>query len=166
MLRMIQQHPDLNNESFWMTREIIIFGRRFGYTPANTVSLTKQLQSNPNPLQDMIKQLIKEEQMKNVTMTYNNSIKDFMKKYDDLTMAYSITSTDPLEIVDIDDDIEQPNVELKTKLTQIPAGKLVLDVDKIMKSEGVLVNDICHDIKIKLEKEEIVDGKLDWIHNF
>lgn len=157
---MIQQHPDVKNELPWMTREIIIFGRRFGYTPANIVTLTKQPPANQNPLQDMIKQHIKEEQLKNVTLTYSHKIKDFMKKYDDLTIAYSITSTDPLEIVDIDGDVKTETIETKTKPNQLCGDKLILDVNKIMQSEGVLVNDICHDIQMKLDREEIVDGKL------
>lgn len=158
MLRIIHGHPDLKNQSLWMTREIIIFGRRFGYTPANTFTLHKQIPSNQNPIKDMIKQHIKEEQLKNVTLTYNNKIKDFMKNYEDLTKAYSITSTGPVEIVDVDGDDQTPNLECKTKSTRVCGDKLVLDVNKITQSGGVLVNDICHDIQIKLDKEEIVDG--------
>lgn len=156
---MIHGHPDLKNQLLWMTREIIIFGRRFGYTPANAFTLNKQqLENNQNPFKDMIKQHIKGEQLKNVTITYNSKIKDFMKKYDDLTNTHSITSTGPVEIVDVDGDEETPNLEFKTKPTQVCGDKLVLDVNKIIQTGGTLVNDICHDIQIKLYKEEIVDG--------
>lgn len=158
VLRMIQQHPDLKTQLPWVTREVILFGRRFGYTPANTVTVNKPLQSS-DTLKDLIKQHMKAEQLKNVTLTYNNKVSDFIEKYDNLTRTYSITSTGPLEIVDVDGANETPNIDQKTKLTQPCSDELVLDVNKIMQSGGMLVNDICHDIQIKLEKEEIVDGK-------
>lgn len=157
VLRMLQQHPDLKSQLSWLTREVIIFGRRFGYTPANAFTVHKQLQSNENQLKDMIKQHIKAEQLKNVTITYNNKIKDFLQKYDDLTSTCAIPSTGSLEFVDVDGD-ETPNVEVKTNPTQVGGDKLVLDVNKIIQSGGQLVNDVCHDIQISLDKEEIVDG--------
>lgn len=143
-----------------MPREIIIFGRRFGYTPANTMTINNKLQNNENPLKDMIKQHMKEEQFQNVTLTYDNKIKGFIKQYDDLIKKYSITSTRPLEYVDIDGDDEEPNIESESEPTVETGNKLVLDVSKIMESGGMLVNDICRDIRIKLDKEEIANGKL------
>ncbi|KAG4076946.1 hypothetical protein HA402_015933 [Bradysia odoriphaga] len=158
-LRMIQQHPDLKGQSFWITREIIIFGRRFGYTPA--VTLSKQLPNNENPIKDMIKQHIKEEQLKNVTITFNDRVKDFLQKYDDLTKTYSISATDPLEIVDVDGSGSEPiDMDFNSRRSEISGDKLVLDVNKIIHDAGMLVNDMCHNIRIKLEKEEIVDGVL------
>lgn len=158
---MIQQHPDLRDQSYWVTREIIIFGRRFGYTPANAVTLNKQLPNNANPLKDMIKQHIKEEQLKNVTITYNDGVKDFLHKYDDLTRTYAIASTDPMEIVDVDGSgSEAPDTDFKSKQSEISGDKLVLDVSKIVHDAGMLVNDMCQNIRIRLEKEEIVDGKV------
>ncbi|XP_037035814.1 uncharacterized protein LOC119073993 [Bradysia coprophila] len=160
-LRMIQQHPDLKDHSFWITREIIIFGRRFGYTPANAVTLSKHILNNENPFKDMIKQHIKEEQLKNVTITFNDRVKDFLQKYDDLKKTYSITATDPLEIVDVDGSGSEPlGMDLNSRQNEISGDKLVLDVNKIVHDAGLLVNDMCHNIRIKLEKEEIVDGVL------
>lgn len=157
---MLQQHPDLRNETCWMPREIIIFGRRFGFTPANIVTTVtnKHLQNNKDPIKDMIKQHIKEEQLKNMTITFNNKINDFIKEHDDIIRTYSITSSSPMELVDIEGDNEQPpNTEEKPE--QSNSDKLVLDVNKIMQSGGMLVNDICKDIQIKLHQEEIVEGK-------
>ncbi len=148
-----------------MTREIIIFGRRFGYTPANTVTLNKHHPNTENSFKDIIKQHIKEEQLKNVTITYNEKIKDFLKKYDDLTKLYKVPSTGPPEIIDIDGDDENAKIQLDAKQSETfsTGDKLVLDVNKIMNAGGMLVNDICHDIQINLDKEEIVEGKF-WIY--
>lgn len=156
---MIQQHPDLKGQSLWMTREIIIFGRRFGYTPANVVAVTKPLPNNENPFKDMIKQHIKDEQLKNVTITYDDRVKDFLKKYDDLTRTHAITPADAVEIVDVDGSgCEASEMNLNSSQSEISGDKLVLDVNKIVHDAGTLVNDMCHNIRIKLEKEEIVDG--------
>lgn len=158
---MLQQHPDLKNEPSWMPKEIIVFGRRFGYTPVNTFTSMTNTQLQNNPLKDLIKQHIKEERLKNITITFNNKINDFIKQYDDLTLTYSITSSSsPLEIIDVDGETETPTIELKAKPTQVTSDKLVFDVNKIMQSGGMLVNDICNDIHIKLQPEEIVEGKL------
>lgn len=157
---MLQQHPDLNNQPSWMPREIIIFGRKFGFTPVNilTNGTNKQLQNNP--FKDMIKQHIKEERLKNMTITFNNKIHDFIKQHDDLIRAYEIPSSTPSELIDIEGDNEPQNIKSDKKPAKANGDKLVLDVNKIMQSGGTLVNDICNDIQIKLHQEEIVDGKL------
>ncbi|KAJ6642351.1 YEATS domain-containing protein 2 [Pseudolycoriella hygida] len=162
ILRMMQQHPDLKNEQLWMVKEIIIFGRRYGYTAANvyTNTVDKELQNNENPFKDIIKQHIKDEQMKNYTISSDKKINEFIKVYKNLSSTCSKESTDAIEIVDVDGPDQTINIDLASNSTQSDGDKLVLDLTKVMQEGGSMVNDVCNEIKIKLHQEEIVEGVL------
>lgn len=108
----------------------------------------------------MIKRHIKEEQLKNVTITYNNKVKDFLHKFEYLTKTSTVTTPGSVDVVDVvGDNNVTPVIHEEVKSKEMRSDNVVLDVNKIMHTGGTLVQDICNDIRIKLEKEEIVDGE-------
>lgn len=160
----------------WTTKEIMLYAKRYGYTP--TILSTSNIQSTNTSTstdKDNIKNLVekeikkeKEEIRKN-TLTLNHDIYNWMSDY--VTQKISAMGIES-ETIDVEtDDSSNDNMKnlnsknvIKSKYEMqgnIKNGrtlKLWVPLASSLESDGDVVAEMCDDIGIRLDSEEIVDN--------
>lgn len=173
--RLIQQHPDLLAPgAYWTTKQLIIFGRKFGYTPAHVPTTGDQsskstksaTSSKSTDLKQMIQTEINREHLMNDTISFNHSVNVWLAKAadslktDDTKHKFRLSIDDDEGIV-VDDD-DNASAE-KQKLADIKATEkkpvAELLVPDNLRTECSWIVDICRSVQLKLQPEEIVNGK-------
>lgn len=176
--RLLRSHRDLqrlNNtskETFWTTKEIATFARRYAYTPP-IKSLPKpgeQQQSEDGNRKDfmaLVKSEIKQEHnLQYDTLTDHQKVRKWVNKIWHTLEDYELQE-DQHQIIDIDsipEDEKKPTKKSSnnlntSNLTNTSSLGVYLTPPQHLENQCQLVTDICKDLNIKLSHEEL-DTKL------
>lgn len=159
--RLIAKHKQFTDTPKWSTKEIVIYGRCYGYTPPSVI--VKKL-PNPNVnenVRDIVKIELIKERLQNDMISFNSRLTNWIENFDEK----SIKGPNKLlndEIITVDDD--EPSEKMKKSPNDIKSEKNselphLLIQDKYQ-NELMLVNDICRRHQIHCEPEEIDGGNL------
>lgn len=156
---MVAQHPTLKEIGKWSTKEIILYGRWFGYTPQSVLNVkTASIKTeNSENVRDIVKSAIMREHLQNDIISFNTNLQKWMAQVDANERKYLHPEIDE-QIINIDiendEDAEQMNVSPKKANHlggYLPIGR---ESDEIM-----WINEVCRKMQIRFDQEEIVDGK-------
>lgn len=133
----------------------------------STTSNESTALSKPTDLKQMIQSEINREHLLNDTISFNHSVNVWLAKTEDslntedTKQKYRLSIDDEIIIVDDDDNDmasadKQKRADNKNILTKPMAELLVPDS---LRTECSWIVDICRSVQLKLQQEEIVDGK-------
>lgn len=156
----------MKTKTIWTTKEIILFARKFAYSPKiQSLSYKEEEDYNENSLKEMIKKEIKREKLSMISSTsYNHDIYEWLNEFSKKVISVK----DEVEVINVDDDDEEmeDNVVKHNKYVSPPkcidGSKTVMSLKYDLETEGAWVSELCSDISINLKAEEIIKG---WIFN-
>lgn len=183
--RLCRKHPDLKcmSDKWWTTKEIMLYGRRLGYTPCMEVRDSSACEMNELEIRSVVQSEVKREQLKNSeTLTRRTIVNDWISECEQSVSAFSMRFEEDAMINVDDDDKDDTNSTRRQSVCddkQTSSGKAVklLQIDKNIAKEYAWVTDACRDIQIQLPSEEMCEGKsfdcctlqienMFWIHTF
>lgn len=170
--RLLKQHKDLQTFPAWTTKEIVVFARKFGYTPTFTGnwSIKSEVKVKPatqNNLSSIIKKQIKRERLKTDTLSFSNRITDWISNCSNLEKGImsDVGNVDDDDIICVDDIPEcrkqiklEPDLVASSKTTAADVNKQWMPIEASISKEITWVTDVCREIEINLHPEEIVKG--------
>lgn len=169
--QLIAKHTSVSKfKPEWTTRQIIVFARKFGFTPAlHPNPSTEETKSNPSTYKDVIKNELIKEHLQNDTISFNHRIKEWLDvaeakllkiRKENVSVADDILDT---EIIDVDDLSDTTSSSTKMKYLDCKeeySNKLVLPVENNLQNEFSWIRDLCRGLQIKIQPEELVEGRL------
>lgn len=156
---MTSKHESLREFSKWSTRDIVLFGRWFGYTPNTVQNLQNSKVKNENEpnVRDMVKSELLKEHLQNDTISFNTKITKWLDETEENVSKGFIKKLDE-SIVIVDDDDEGEMLKNKTSPLKMKKNLVQLPIqgehDEIM-----WINEVCRRTQIRFEQEEIVEGE-------
>lgn len=169
--RQLQQHPSLRaSTKMWTTKQLVQFGRIFGYTPSQTASQATASESKPSAdLRQMIQSEINREHLHNETITLNHMVKAWISKTEDAMRTdhdskIGVRAPVDDELIVVDDD-EATAVNVKTEATGTAGNgvtmgnKGYLRLPENRQTECSFVDEICRSAEIKLQPEAVANGE-------
>lgn len=156
---LLKNHNTLKTKKIWTTKEIILFARKFAYSPKIQFLTYKEEEDyNENSIKEMIKKEIKREKLTMISSTsYNHDIYEWLNEFS----KKIISVKDEVEVINVDDDdVEEDLVNNKFVSPQkcIDGSKTVMALKYDLETEGAWVSQLCSDISINLKTEEIIKG--------
>lgn len=155
----------MKTKTIWTTKEIILFARKFAYSPKiQSLSYKEEEDYNENSLKEMIKKEIKREKLSMISSTsYNHDIYEWLSEFSKKVISVK----DEVEVINVDDDDEvEDNVVKNRKFVSpqkcIDGSKTVMSLKYGLETEGAWVTELCSEISINLKAEEIIKG---WLFN-
>lgn len=151
----------MKTKTIWTTKEIILFARKFAYSPKIQYLTYKEDEDyNENSIKEMIKKEIKREKLTMISSTsYNHDIYEWLNEFS----SKIISVKDEIEVINVDDDDVEEDV-FNTKFVSpqkcIEGLKTVMTLKPDLESEGTWVTQLCNDISINLKSEEIIKGSI------
>lgn len=157
---MASKHTSLKELLKWSTKDIVLFGRWFGYTPKSVQNLQNSTIKTENEanVRENVKSELMKEHLQNNTISFNTKITKWLDEMDKNVSKGLIKSMDnSIIVVDEDEDeLKQKNtspLKINRNLLQLP----------IQSGHDVImwINDICRRTQTRFEQEEIVEGELE-----
>lgn len=168
--QLIAKHAIANKlKPEWTIRQIILFGRKFGFTPALRPNLSMvESKLNTASYKDMIKNELIKEHLQNDTISFNHRTKEWLDEAD--AKLYKIKKENvqnardvfDSEIIDVDQIANASSSKVKRGFLEYEkeyCNKLTLPVENDMRNEFSWIRDMCRSIQIKIQPEELVEGK-------
>ena len=172
--RLMHNHKDLQNinqsskEIFWSTKEIATFARRYAYTPVikslpKPGELITQNENGTNDFMNLVKSELKQEQhLQYDTLTDQQRVRKWVDKIWHTLEDYE-HHEDEHQIIDIDGITEEPKNDNKStakgvtpsKHYPLPTLDFYMPPPPELEHSCELVSDICKDLSIKLNHEEL-----------
>ncbi|TMW41283.1 hypothetical protein DOY81_013638 [Sarcophaga bullata] len=172
--RLMRNHKDLQNinqsskEVFWSTKEIATFARRYAYTPV-IKSLPRpgeqilESENGTKDFMDLVKSELKQEHLQYDTLTDQQKVRKWVNKIWHTLEDYE-HHEDENQIIDIDVITEEPKNDKKciakdvtpSKHYPLPNLDFYMPPPPELEHSCELVSDICKDLSIKLNHEELV----------
>lgn len=152
----------MKTKTIWTTKEIILFARKFAYSPKiQNVTYKEEEDYNENSIKEMIKKEIKREKLTMISSTsYNHDIYEWLNEFSKKVIPVK----DEVEVINVDDDDVEEDV-LNGKNNKFVSPQKCIDGSKTtmalkydLETEGAWVSQLCSDISINLKSEEIIKG--------
>lgn len=162
---LVSKHKHLINFKKWSTKEIIIYGRWYGYTPQSTIIRNAPVQQAEPNVRDMIKSELIREHLQNDTISFNTRMNNWIQVIEETTLKGSNSAFKTIEdqIIVVDDDDRNDSDETKKSINQLTQQKQSnlthLLTDNRYQNELMWINDICRRSQIRFEPEQIEEGK-------
>lgn len=156
----------MKTKTIWTTKEIILFARKFAYSPKiQSLTYKEDEDYNENSLKEIIKKEIKREKLSMISSTsYNHDIYEWLNE----VSKKIISVKDEIEVINVDDCdfVEDKSNLVNGKFISpqkcIDGSKTVMALQNDLEREGAWVTELCSDISINLKSEEIIKG---WFLN-
>lgn len=169
---LLSKHPTVSKFTpEWTTRQIVVFARNFCFTPALYPPLSETNTASKlttASYKDIIKDELIREHLQNDTISFNHRIRNWLNDAD--TKLYkirkeSVQNDKPIlnsEVIIVDDEVDALNSS-KDKVALLESkeenlSKDILPVKNDMQNEYLWVRDICRNLQIKYQPEEIIEG--------
>lgn len=154
----------------WTTKQIILFARTYGYSPTPTVDATPSENKDDIELKNMIKSELMREHLRNDSISFNRPITDWLAEAErnldtrkqDGTKCDSGNAIEEIVIVDDIECVSKRESYVGRQLIEssaVEAKKLHLPIETRFQDECSWITDVCRDAQIRLQSEEIVEGK-------
>lgn len=170
MSRLLSKHITFRAIA-WTTKQIILFARTYGYSPMPSVDATPSDNKDKSELKSIIKSELMREHLQNDSISFNRPIIDWLdkaeqnletRKHDGKVGDVEDTIEEMIIVDDIGSGEPNEGKQLSSRLnagSTVDAGKLHLPIDARFQEESSWITDICRDVQIRLQPEEIVEGK-------
>lgn len=157
--RLVEKHTQLLGFRKWTTKEIILYGRWFGYTPQSVFNLkiaTIKAQNAEN-VRDIVKSELMREHLQNDIISFNSNLKNWISQAESNEMKCSSQKIDDT----IDVDIENDEQSSPTNVSPMKPNSNCMELPIANGSDEVTcINEVCRKMQIRFDQEEIVGGKL------
>lgn len=167
--RLISKHMLLRG-SAWTTKQIILFARTYGYSPMPIAEAIPSANKDDIELKNIIKSELMREHLQNDSISFNRPIIDWLTESEEKlekkkpTGHLGTSHSEAEEIIVVDDIESVPNkgerggrpLDDSSALPEV--GKLYLPIETRFQDEASWVADVCRDVQIRLQPEEIVEG--------
>lgn len=156
---MIAKHQSLKDLSSWTTKEIVVFGRWFGYMPPSVQNPTKSTidEDKSGNVHEMVKSELMREHLHNDIISFNNKLINWIEGVEDTGIKCSNHITND-EIISVDEQDDEDSGRSQTSPTK--AGKNYLQVAvQTGHDEMMWIHEVCRRTQIRFQQEEIVEGK-------
>lgn len=148
----------------WSTRETVLYGRWFGYTPRSVFShLNSGVKDGSSQnVRDIVKSELMREHLESDVISFNRKLVKWIDEWDSNGVnGLKQATNEPIIVVDeLDDDkTEAKHANASTsdnKLVQLPIQK---GIDEIM-----WINDTCRKMQIRFDEEEIASGTFEYLN--
>lgn len=151
------KHESLKDLPKWSTKNIILFGRWFGYTPQSLVQKSSAVNDgHEQNVREMVKSELIREHLQNDIISFNKKLTKWIDVVEENVTKGVLKSMDDTIIVvddkDEDDQDNKYNSPLKTNQNcmQLPIQR---------QDEVMWINEVCRRTQIRFGQEEIVEGK-------
>lgn len=162
-------HSDVDAAALWKTKEIMQYAKRYGYTPTNVS--TPKIQSTNNDDIDNIKNLVEKEikkekdEIRRNTLTPNHEIYEWINDFVKQQISTMGIETETINVEENENDnkvnsknVIKPKYEMQGNIQNGKTLKLWLPLSPSLESDGDVVTEMCDEIGVRLESEEIVDN--------
>lgn len=157
--RLVTKHNALKSFTKWSTRDIVLFGRWFGYTPKSVLNLKEsnvKKEIEPDVCDDAESQLAIEN-CPTDTISLNEKLTKWLDEVEEKSSKSFIKTIndEPFIVVDEDDD-ESSNRKASPLKNNRNCVQLPIESGH---KEIMWINEVCRRTQIRFEEEEIDDGK-------
>lgn len=156
--RLIAKHKKLSAFNRWTAKEIILYGRWYGYTPQSVITKPVSDTDAEDNVRDMIKTELLREHLQNDTISFNTRLTHWIDNFEETRMK-GFNKFCSNEIIVVDDDGETDLLEKTSGKTKSDKQVSQLFIGNRFHDESMWTSDICRRLQIHLEPEEICDGK-------
>lgn len=158
--RLVAKHPTLKGFRKWTTKEVVLYGRWFGYTPQSVFKLkTPSITTdNPENVRDIVKSELMREHLQNDIISFNARLRRWMSQVETNEMK-CLNQKLGDQIVDI--DIENDDGADPKEISPKKANDHCMQLPIVKGADELLwINEVCRKMEIRFGQEEIVDGEL------
>lgn len=157
---MVEKHKKLNVLSKWSTKEIILFGRWFGYTPQSVYSTPNAAikEEKEQNIREMVKTELIQEHLQTDVISFNTKLMNWIENVEENVMKGAMQPIDE-QIINVDEDDDDQN-ERRISPLKVNRNSMEMPIQS-GHNELLWINEICRRMKIRFEPEEIVEGK--WL---
>lgn len=158
MNRLVAKHPSFSKLPKWSTKEIVLFGRWFGYTPQSVFNLKnpKTLEQSQNA-QNTVKSEMPQPHLHTDVISFNTMLLKWIEGVEDAAMKCMIQSNDEQMIV-VDENEDDATHNKSTSPLKTSNNCMQLPIENGL-NEIMWINEVCRKTQIRFEQEEIVEGK-------
>lgn len=157
--RLVAKHATLKAFRQWTAKEVVLYGRWFGYTPqsvfkSKTPSITTE---NPENVRDIVKSELMREHLQNDIISFNARLRRWIAQVETNEIkCLNQKLGDQIIDIDIENDDGPDPKEISPKKANDQCMQL-----PIAKGSDELpwINEICRKMQIQFGQEEIVEGK-------
>ncbi|XP_055309470.1 YEATS domain-containing protein 2 [Sitodiplosis mosellana] len=156
--RLVLKHESLKIHPKWSTKDIVLFGRWFGYTPQSVVHKPSIKTEEPEQnVREMVKSELIREHLQNDIISFNKKLTKWIDDVEENVTKDLLRSMDDKVVVVDDDDEEEP---LKKNTSPLKIQKNCLQLPNQCHNEVMWINEVCRRTQIRFGQEEIVEGVL------
>lgn len=159
MSRLVAKHHTLKEIQKWSTKQIVLFGRWFGYTPASVFRLQDPIktENNNQNIREIVKSEIMRENLQNNAISFNTNLVEWIEGIEaSETKCLSVLADEKFIIVDnVIEECENftsPHPLYSNNCLQFPIEN--------GSNEIRWINELCRKMQVRFEQEEIVDGEI------
>lgn len=162
--RLVSKHDSLKTVSKWTTRNIVLFGRWFGYTPKSVFNTQKSCAKTETELNvhEIVKSELMKEHLHNDTISFNAKLTKWLDDVEENVSKGIIKAINDERIIVVDDDEDELN-QSKRKASPLKPSKSHVQLPIQRPDEIMWINEICRKMQIRFEQEEIADGKASFV---
>lgn len=157
--RLVLRHESLKNKPKWSTKDIVLFGRWFGYTPQSVVQQKPAIKEEKpeQNVREMVKSELIREHLQNDSISFNKKLTKWIDDVEESVTKGLLRSTDD-EIVVVDNDDDEKE-QCKKHISPLKTSKNCLDLPSQSHTEVMWINEVCRRTQIRFGQEEIVEGE-------
>lgn len=153
------KHESLKYKPKWSTKDIVLFGRWFGYTPQSVVQQKPSIKEEKpeQNVREMVKSELIREHLQNDIISFNKKLTKWIDDVEESVTEGSLRTTDDeIVVVDADDDEEEQS---KKHSSPLKTSKNCLELPNQTHNEVMWINEVCRRTQIRFGQEEIVEGR-------
>lgn len=153
--RLVQKHDSLREFQKWSTKDIVLFGRWFGYTPQSVFNLQKSTVQSEQNVRDMVKSELIREHLQNDTISFNKKLTKWIDEVEETSKNVKELMDD--EIIIVDD--EETDDQLKKDSSPLKFGENCIHLPlQSGHDELMWINEEFRKMQIRFGQEEIIEG--------
>lgn len=151
------KHDALKLLPKWSTKDIVLFGRWFGYTPQSVVQQFSAAEEKSEPnVREMVKSELIREHLQNDIISFNRKLTKWIDDVEENVTKGSFKSTDE-KIIVVDDDDDDEHDKKHTSPLKLNNNCMQLPIQN--QSEVMWINEVCRRTQIRFGQEKIVEGE-------
>lgn len=157
--RLVAKHATLSKLPKWSTKEIILFGRWFGYIPQSVFNInkSKNMATTQNAQNNEVKSEMPLEHSHTDVISFNTKLLKWIEGVEDAAMKCMIQSIDE-QILVVDENEDDDTHNKSTSPMKTNNNCMQLPIENGL-SEIMWINEVCRKMQIRFEPEEIIEGK-------
>lgn len=155
---MILKHESVKDLRQWSTKDIILFGRWFRYTPQSVVQQSSvKMEAPEHNVREIVKSELIREHLQNDIISFNKKLTKWIDDVEENVTKGMLRSLHD-DIIVVDD--EDANGEDKKYTSPLKTNKNCMQLPIQCQNEVLWINEVCRRTQIRFGQEEIVEGEI------